>query len=216
MTNYNCESCEELREVDPNLFVNGLGDDECTSLANDTGLVSSDDHNDDTDLNLMNDCLVGNMQKEIEAESVCNWKPFVKALTGNLWTMFKGIICALKGAWTNIHNIWTEIDYIENTIIPPMPKDILFADVSLVHTVKPGFPDGQVNRVNIPCTRTDGYIPMGIVGWNLSNYGSSTGVSNTYPFKVKLMGGYVSIQITNKNDHDCNLIVEATVIYVKF
>ena len=116
MNVYNCSACEELREVDPNLFVNGIGMAECTSLANDTGLVASNENNDCTDLESMNDCLVGNMQKEIEAESVCNWKPFVKALIGNVWTMFKGIICAICGIWTNIHELWEKVNCLIDSV----------------------------------------------------------------------------------------------------
>lgn len=228
MAELNCSACEDIRQTSPEFIVNGLTDDICTSLANDTGLNPSNDHNDCTDLHNLNDCLVGNMATEVDAYDVCDWKEFMKNFIPNLWTTLKAMICALCGIWTNIHNIWSKIAEILNSIaninqsitninnqIAVMPKDIIYADVAMVAVVQPGFPDGQVNRVNIPCWRTDGYIPKGIIGWNLSNYGSSTGVSNTYPFKVKLMGDYVSIQVTNKNDHNCTLLVEATVLYVK-
>ena len=111
MANYNmnCEACNDLRETDPYLMVNGIGESECTSLKNDTGLVPTDGRDDCQDLNDMNDCFVGNMAREIDAESECNWKSFVKRLIGNVWTLEKAIICAICGIWTNIHALWDEI-----------------------------------------------------------------------------------------------------------
>lgn len=109
MANYNCEACEDLRQTDPNLIVNGFGDEECASLQNDTGLVPSSGHNDCEDLNNLNDCLVGNMETEVEAYDVCDWKTFMKKFIPNVWTTIKGIICAICGIWTNIHNLWDKI-----------------------------------------------------------------------------------------------------------
>ena len=50
MANVNCEACEEIRQVDPNLIVNGFGDTECASLKNNTGLSPSSGNDDCTDL----------------------------------------------------------------------------------------------------------------------------------------------------------------------
>lgn len=113
MANINCSACESLRQTDPNLLVNGLGDSECTSLQNDTGLVPSSGHNDCTDLNDMNDCLVGNMESEVDAYDVCDWKPFMKRFIPNVWTVLKGIICAICGLWTNIHSILSRLTKVE-------------------------------------------------------------------------------------------------------
>lgn len=121
MANISCDACEELRQVDPNLIVNGFGNDECTSLQNDTGLVASSGNNDCEDLNNLNDCLVGNMENEVDAYDVCDWKTFMKRFIPNVWTVLKGIICAICGIWTNIHNLWNLanrvdciVDYLMN------------------------------------------------------------------------------------------------------
>ena len=103
MAELNCSACEDIRELDPNFVVNGFGDDECTSLKNDTGLAAASGHDDFTDLNLMNDCLVGVPGAEIDKFDVCDWKAYMKKLVPNLWTMIKGIICAIGGIWTFIH-----------------------------------------------------------------------------------------------------------------
>jgi len=109
MANVNCRACEDIRANAPNLIVNGLGDTECNSLKNDTGLNPSSGHNDCTDLHDLNDCLVGNMEQEVEAYDVCDWKEFMKQFIPNQWTTSKGIICAICGIWTNIHSIWNKL-----------------------------------------------------------------------------------------------------------
>lgn len=106
MANISCEACEEIRQTDPNLIVNGFTDTECNSLKNDTGLSPSSGNNDCEDLNNLNDCLVGNGATEVEAYDVCDWKEFMKKFIPNVWTTFKAIICAICGIWTNIHNLW--------------------------------------------------------------------------------------------------------------
>ena len=116
MANISCSSCEDLRQTDPNLLVNGIGDTECASLQNDTGLVASSGHNDCTDLNNLNDCLIGNQEAEVDLYEVCDWKAFMKQFIPNLWTTIKAVICAICGIWTNIHNLWNKINEILQNI----------------------------------------------------------------------------------------------------
>lgn len=103
MANTNCSACEEIRQEAPSLIVNGLDDNMCASLGNDTGLVASSGHDDCTDLNNLNDCLVGNEADEVDMYDVCDWKTFMKQFIPNLWTTLKAMICAICGAWSNIH-----------------------------------------------------------------------------------------------------------------
>lgn len=109
----NCAACEDLKTLDPNLLVNGIDDSECTSLKNDTGLVASNGHNDCTDLEDMNDCLIKNMTTEINAYNTCSWKDYAKAVITNIWMMFKAIICSICGIWTNIHNLWSDMRNVQ-------------------------------------------------------------------------------------------------------
>lgn len=113
MAELNCGACEELRQTSPEFIVNGLTDDICTSLANDTGLNASDSNDDCTDLNNLNDCLIGNMETEVDAYDVCDWKAFMKMLIPNIWTTIKAIICAICGIWTNIHRLWSLAERID-------------------------------------------------------------------------------------------------------
>ena len=115
-TNYNCSACEELRQDVPSLICNGLDEDMCLSLSNDTGLVPSSGNDDCHDLNNLNDCLVGNMEHEVDMHEVCDWKTFTKQFIGNLWTVLKAMICAICGIWTNIHSLWDKINEILNNL----------------------------------------------------------------------------------------------------
>lgn len=108
----NCSACEDIRTYAPEFVINGFEDDNCTSMMNDTGLVPENGHTDCQDLGDMNDCLVGNMEKEVDAYNVCDWKPFAKKFIPNLWTVLKGIICAICGIWTNIHELWNKLNLV--------------------------------------------------------------------------------------------------------
>lgn len=112
MANYSCNSCEDLRSTSPNFVVNGITDTECTSLKNDTGLNPSSGHDDCTDLNNINDCLVGNMAEEVEAYDVCDWKTYMKKFVPNVWTTIKSIICAICGLWKLANRIDCIVNYI--------------------------------------------------------------------------------------------------------
>lgn len=112
MAEVNCNACEEIRQTSPEFIVNGLTDDICTSLQNDTGLNPADDHNDCDDLHNLNDCLVGNYATEVEAYDVCDWKEFMRNFIPNVWTTFKGIICSICGMWTMLHKHECEISTI--------------------------------------------------------------------------------------------------------
>lgn len=112
MTDLNCSACEELRQTAPDFVVNGLSDDACTSLSNGTGLNPSNENDNCTDLDNINDCLIGNMATEVEAYDVCDWKEFMKNFIPNLWTTHKALICAICGVWKHIRKLWCTIDHI--------------------------------------------------------------------------------------------------------
>lgn len=100
MANRDCGACENLRTNAPNFILNGLGDDECANLSGNTGLAGNSDSC--TDLHDMNDCLIGYMEDELAVYETCDWKKFMKEFIPNVWTVFKGIICALCGLWCTV------------------------------------------------------------------------------------------------------------------
>ena len=102
MADMNCTACDDLRQEVPELITDGLDATMCTSLKNNTGLKTSSGNDDCTDLNNMNDCLVGNLETEVEKYELCDWKAFAKVFINNLWTVLKAMICAICGLWEHV------------------------------------------------------------------------------------------------------------------
>lgn len=117
MANVNCKACEDVKSVAPTLACEGFSDEMCTSLQNDTGLSADGGNNDCTDLDNLNDCLIGNEDANVELYEVCDWKKFMHEFIPNLWTMLKAIICAICGIWTNIHNLWNKVNCVYDGIV---------------------------------------------------------------------------------------------------
>ena len=64
-----------------------------------------------------------------------------------------------------------------------------------------------------------GYLPKGVVGFNLTNYGSGTGVSNCFPWAVEIdqsYNNYVWYQISNISNTAHDIMLYATVLYVPY
>ena len=104
-----CEACEEIREKVPNLVANGWDEAYCESMMEDEGLGIGND--DCTDLNTMNDCMVGSAGAEAEITDMCNWREYMMKFVSNLWTVLKAMICAICGIWENIHRLWCVVGY---------------------------------------------------------------------------------------------------------
>lgn len=102
MSEVSCTACRDLQAAAPDFVTNGVTDDVCNSLAANTGLDSTNGHNDATDLHLANDCMIGRMEDEIKHYDVCDWKEFTKLFIGNVYEMLKAIICAIRGIWTKL------------------------------------------------------------------------------------------------------------------
>lgn len=127
MSTLNCSACAELQENAAEFVVNGVNDTVCTSLKNNSGFSPSSGHDDETDLDLANDCLVGNLTQEIDAYDVCDWKDYIKKLVPNLWNMLKALICTIGGLWTKVECI---ADNLDTTSTPRMwveKEDIVYS-----------------------------------------------------------------------------------------
>lgn len=107
MSTINCEACDKLRQIAPELATVGLTDAMCTSLSNDTGLNNkiSPLHNDKTDMDYLVDCAVGRMAQEIKTYDVCDWKEYMKKFVPNLHDVLKAINCVDAGQWTKINEM---------------------------------------------------------------------------------------------------------------
>ncbi len=116
MADKNCEACSELQESSADFVQNGVTKDICNSLKNNTGFNKSSGHNNCTDLDDANDCLIGNMEDSIEAYDVCSWKQYTKDLVHNLWNVLKAMICSMCGLWTKVEKHDCEIQNLVNGI----------------------------------------------------------------------------------------------------
>lgn len=105
MANIQCDACESLRENAPNFIVNGLDDEAVENLVDNKGLAGNSANC--ADVNDMNDCLIGMMERSVFSYETCNWKPFTKKLIGNIWTVLKAIISWLCG-------ITCRVNYLQN------------------------------------------------------------------------------------------------------
>lgn len=118
MSNKDCNACRDLQDYAPEFALNGVTTKVAKSLQNNTGFNSSLTvlHDDCEDLNDANDCLIGNMEDEIEAYEMCDWKDYMRKFVGNLYEMLKAIIAAICGLWLRIEivsyqgilKLWTD------------------------------------------------------------------------------------------------------------
>ena len=174
MADRNCRACDELKVDAPNLIVNGITGTECASLANNTGLNPSSGNDDCTDLDNMNDCLIGNMEAEADAYDVCEWKPFMKRFIPNVWTTIKAIICAICGLWTNIASLKSRLDamcaLVDALVNPPASRfGTLLNSEGTSHPERRGGTIGVKDSkpVVVPMAQSDLDTPT----WNAQNVG---------------------------------------------
>lgn len=113
-TNLNCDACSELRENAAAFLVNGVTDDICTSLQNNTGFNPDLEtpRTDCEDLDAANDCLIGMADGQLEAYDTCDWKKFMHNFIPNIWNVLKAIICSICGLWTHVEKLECEVDHL--------------------------------------------------------------------------------------------------------
>lgn len=109
----NCSACNDLRKSSPEFTQKGVTETVCTSLKNNTGFNPSNDTEDFDDLYDAVDCLVCNMDDELPAYDVCDWKEFMKKLIPNLCNTLKAIVCAIGGIWNFIKDILSKLAKLE-------------------------------------------------------------------------------------------------------
>ena len=117
MADFNCSACEDIRQTAPDFVVNGLTDEACASLGNGTGLNPASDNDNCTDLHNINDCLIGNMENEVDSYDVCDWKEFMKMFIPNLWTTLKSLVCAVCGIWTHLRTLICTVNNLSNGFV---------------------------------------------------------------------------------------------------
>lgn len=115
MSEQSCSACNDLREYAPEFVVNGVTDTVCEHLANNEGLSGADGHVNCDDLHDVNDCLIGNMEDEIESFDVCEWKDFMHQYIPNNFETLKALICSMCGQWADIECLQKKMSAITVT-----------------------------------------------------------------------------------------------------
>lgn len=113
-TQRNCSACSDLQENSAEFVMNGVTDNVEASLENNTGFNPASGNDNCIDLNNANDCLVGNMEDEVEGYEVCDWKPFMVDFIHNLWSTLKAIIASVCGLWTRTERNTCTIEALTN------------------------------------------------------------------------------------------------------
>lgn len=108
-----CLSCNDLQENAPEFVVNGVTENVCNSLKNNTGMDTHSGHTDCDDLDAANDCLIGNMEDEVENYEVCDWKGFMPTFIHNLWSVLKAMICSMCGLWSRLEALEKRVNDLE-------------------------------------------------------------------------------------------------------
>lgn len=113
-TQRNCSACSDLQENSAEFVMNGVTDNVKASLENNTGFNPASGNDNCTDLNNANDCLVGNMEDEVDGYEVCDWKPFMVDFIHNLWSTLKAIIASICGIWKITENANCKVEALMN------------------------------------------------------------------------------------------------------
>lgn len=118
MSAKSCSACNDLRSNAPEFTINGVTDEACESLAMDKGLNPDLDpqRTDCDDLHDINDCLIGNMDDEVESFDVCEWKDFMHQYIPNTYETLKAMICSDCGQWDMLHELCRLLGHV---ISPP-------------------------------------------------------------------------------------------------
>lgn len=162
----NCKACEDLKNTSSDFTQNGVTDAICTSLKNDTGFNPAAGHNNCTDIENANECLIENMEDEVEKYRSCDWKKFAKDFAKNVSVVISAINCSMCGLWTNVKdllarvtNLTTIVNNLFNTVnnmsttVNNMSSTVNFLTTNVTNL------DQTVNNIE---NRVDAYVPVNI------------------------------------------------------
>lgn len=176
----NCSACNDLQRNAPEFYTNGVTTNVCTSLKNNTGLNPANGNDNDTDIQDVNACLVGNMESEIKAYDVCDWKEFMKKFIPNIFNALEVLRCAVGGMWSAIKKLQCQMNFAFKGVSRTYSEEDFYKGigVSLDGSSDPKAPVRVRIRGNT--VHAQGTIEIkcrGTVnGYNLANYWGALGL----------------------------------------
>lgn len=111
-----CASCTTLETSNYDFVQKGLTDDMFNSLKKDKGLKESNGWNNCTDLQDMNNCLIGGMVNDIPSFNSCDLDKALIESLNNIMQLLDAIIAGDCGQWEQIWLIWDEIAKIKERL----------------------------------------------------------------------------------------------------
>lgn len=91
-----CNSCNQLKKEQANVYANGITNAVCDNLGKNKGFNPNLNHENCEDLKLLNDCKINQMLNKIDAFG-CDWQDFVKQLGSGQLDVNEALICWLCG-----------------------------------------------------------------------------------------------------------------------
>lgn len=140
MSQQSCTACNDLREYAPAFVQNGVTDSVCNNLSKNKGLSNASGHDDCDDLHDINDCLIGNMDDELDAFDVCEIKDFLHQYIPNNYETLKALICSMCGQWDRMDDM---CQLISNMMQPPYKRV-----GTLPYHENPAYRCGTINKKN--------------------------------------------------------------------
>lgn len=213
-----CGACSDLKSLSPSFAANGVTTTICNSLKNDTGINPNLSvlHTDCQDLNLINDCLVGQMQDEVQKYEVCDWKKFMRRLIPNIRETLKSMICAICGLWTSVHNLEDRVSDLEKAVediwdaIEAIEQAALYRSydgILTLYTDTPVYGTGGASPQVLPFNTTvrEGNLPSSVLSVKTGYDGIV--VHNTLPVPVLVTATFNCSIATDQNIACCYIVV---------
>ncbi len=112
---------EKIRNGDEDFCFIEITNKICESLQNDEGINPSAAHSntDCDDLNSLNDLAAAKLHNALMVLDMCDvdeYKCWLDSLLSWQWNVDKGIVCAICGLWTNVHNLWDKVENLQDQI----------------------------------------------------------------------------------------------------
>jgi hypothetical protein len=92
-----CNDCDELKDESSEFYLNGVTDNVCKSLNDNTGFNKDNGNDNCHDMHIADSCLIKNLHDLIDAYDVCDWKDFTDMFVTNQYNMNEAMICWLCG-----------------------------------------------------------------------------------------------------------------------